>query len=133
MLRTKGKNIQTTDQNTTTADNIRTHIEHISNLLEQHWDLADTSRRATSVNNRNKTSKQVIPELDIGDHVLYAVHKPDTKLDYKWRGPGTITKILSPLVYKVEPDTMHEVPPLQVHVTRDSDDSHHPDYTSPNV
>ena len=39
----------------------------------------------------------------IGDYVLYAVHKPDTKLGYVWKGLDVVLSQISPLVYEVKP------------------------------
>ena len=60
----------------------------VTALLEQHWDLADTIPRAKSQANRRRTDMVVIPRIYRGDYVLYAVHVPDTKLDYVWPRVG---------------------------------------------
>ena len=57
-------------------------VAKMEKLLESHWDLADRSRRVMSALNRKRTAHEAMPRVDVGDFVLYAVHKPDTKLDY---------------------------------------------------
>ena len=93
-------------------------VNKVAALLEDHWDLADRSRRVMSARNRKRTATDAMPKVDIGDYVLYAVLKRDTKLDYTWRGPGVITRRLSPLVYGVKPAGMQHAKEMQVHVCR---------------
>ena len=90
----------------------------MANLLEAHWDLADRSRRVMSAYNRKRTSEHAMPRVDIGDYVLYAVHKPDTKLDYIWRGPGVVLQQVSPLVFQVKPAGVEHAKPMEVHVCK---------------
>ena len=44
-------------------------------LLQSHWDLADRSHRVMSAHNRKRTSQEAMPRIDLGDYVLYPVHK----------------------------------------------------------
>ena len=72
-----------------------------------------------STHNRAHTrSHRTIPNLQIGDHVLYTVHKPDTKLDYTWRGLGVIQAMPNPLICTITPCTVHPIKPFDVHVSR---------------
>ena len=87
-------------------------------LLESHWDLANTARRAKSEQNRAKTDMTAMPDIDLGDYVLYAVHVPDTKLDYRWRGPGQVIHQVTPMVFIVEPVGVPHVRPFPVHTQR---------------
>jgi hypothetical protein len=111
----KGLKLLTIDD--ITQAKIDTSIQHMANLLEQHWDLADTARRAISKHNRKRTDPTSIPRIQIGSHILYAMHKPDTKLDYIWRGPGTITDHTNHLTYTVKPKTEHGKS-MQIHACR---------------
>ena len=72
-------------------------------LLQEHWDLANRTRRHMSKINRDRTSDRAVPDITTGDHVLYAVHKPETKLDYTWMGPGLVTAMPNPLICTVTP------------------------------
>lgn len=66
------------------SDQLQTSKAGLAALLESHWDLANTVRRAKSERNRARTDMSALPEIDIGDYyVLYAVHIPDTNLDYR--------------------------------------------------
>ena len=93
-------------------------VNKMAALLESHWDLADRSRRVMSAYNRKRTSNDAMPLIDIGDYVLYAVHKPDTKLDYVWRGPGVVQQQLSPLVFQVKPAGVEHAKPMEVHICK---------------
>ena len=95
-----------------------THAKALAALLQEHWDLANTARRHMSARNRARTSRRAIPNLQVGDHVLYAVHKPDTKLDYTWRGPGIIEAMPNPLICTVTPCTGHHSKSFDAHVSR---------------
>ena len=55
-----------------------------------------------STYNKKHTSVEAMSDIDIGDYLLYTIHKPDTKLDYVWKGPGVILTQVSPLVYEVK-------------------------------
>ena len=59
------------------------HVKKLAKVLREHWDLADTARRATSKRNAKKTDKYVVPQIDVGDFVLYVEYTENTKLDYK--------------------------------------------------
>ena len=93
-------------------------VNEMVELLESHWDLADRSRRVMSAYNRKRTSQEAMPRIDLGDYVLYAVHKPDTKLDYVWRGPGVVLRKVSPMVYEVKPAGVPHAKPMEVHVCK---------------
>ena len=93
-------------------------VSDAATLLETYWDLADRTRHAVSLRNRENTAKFVAPEIDIGDFVLYATHKPDTKIDYVWRGPGVVQQQVSPLVYLVQPAGVPHAKPFHAHVCR---------------
>lgn len=67
---------------------------------------------------RRKTNLAAVPQLSRGDCVLYAVHKPDTKLDYVWRGPAQILHQVNPQVFIVEPIAVENVRPFPVHIRR---------------
>ena len=115
-LVTPGMELLNVDKTVTkTVDNA---VSKTAELLAAHWDLADRSRRVMSAYNRKCTVNEVMPKVDIGDYVLYTVHKPDTKLNYLWRGPGIITAKKSPMVYTVQPAGIDHAKPMQVHVCR---------------
>ena len=67
---------------------------------------------------QKKNSDKAIPTIDVGDFVLYAKHKKDTKLDYTWLGPCEVVKIVTPLVYQIRPYTLYESQPFDVHIQR---------------
>ena len=50
--------------------------------MEQLYDAANRARRAVSKRNRKNTSSEAVPDIDVGDYVLYAKHKKESKLDY---------------------------------------------------
>ena len=109
-LVTSGMVLQNTD--TVVTEGVESAVKDMATLLETHWDLADRSRRVMSAYNRKRTS---MPRIDVGDYVLYAVNKPDTKLHYVWRGPVVVLRKLSPLVYEVKPADMEHAKPMDVH------------------
>ena len=90
----------------------------LADLLESHWDLADATRRAKSQANRRRTDLASIPDISRGDYVLYAVHVPDTKLDYTWRGPAQVLYRVNPQVFIVEPIAVEHIRPFPVHIQR---------------
>ena len=102
----------------TTSKKVDEQVKLLATTLENYWDLAYTARRAKSQRNRSRTSKLAIPQIDVGDYVIYAVHKPDTKLDYLWRGPGEVIARRNQLVFAVKPCTEHEVSSFDVHIAR---------------
>ena len=71
-----------------------------------------------SAYNRRRTAQEAMPRIDVGDFVLYAVHKRDTKLDYVWRGPGVVLQKVSPMVYEVKPAGIDHAKPMDVHVCK---------------
>ena len=93
-------------------------VTALATMLESHWDLADAARRAKSLSNRKRTDLAAIPSISRGDYVLYAVHVPDTKLDYVWRGPGQVLYRVNPQVFIVEPVAVEHVRPFPIHVQR---------------
>ena len=101
-----------------TTQDVRVQVKLLAQTLEEYWDLTNVARRAQSQRNRAKTSQLAIPNMGVGDYVIYAVHKPDTKLDYTWRGPGEIVERCNRLVYKVKPCTQHDMPAFEAHVAR---------------
>ena len=42
-------------------------VTQLAHLLEKHWDLADTTRRAKSEANRRRTDMTALPEIALGD------------------------------------------------------------------
>ena len=69
--------------------------------------------------NRKQTDDgPTLPRHQRGDYVLYAVHKPDTKLDYTWRGPAQVIYRVNPQVYIVEPVAVAHVRLFPVHIQR---------------
>ena len=86
------------------------HVWKLTILLQKHWDLTNLIRRHdVSQRNRDRTATAATPNINVGDHVLCAVHKPDTKLDYTWLGPAVITGKVTPLVYTIQPYTTYVV------------------------
>ena len=100
------------------SEQLDTAATDLAAILENHWDLANTARRAKSQQNMARTDMTALPEIDIGDYVLYAVHVPDTKLDYRWKGPGQVIHQVTPMVFIVEPVGIPHVRPFPVHVQR---------------
>ena len=80
--------------------------------------MANVARRAKSKQNRKKTSDRAIPDMDVGDFVLYAKPQKTSKMEYTWLGPAVITEIVTPFVYTIRPYTTYEVDEFDVHVTR---------------
>jgi hypothetical protein len=97
------------DQASATVDE---HVRRLAVLLSDHWGLANLARRHQSQRNRERTSANAVPNISTGDHVLYAVHKPDTKLDYTWRGPGVVVGMPNQLICTVQPCTAHPSKPF---------------------
>ena len=92
-------------------------VQEMATLLEKHWDLANTARRAKSEENRRRTDMTALPDIALGDYVLYAQFVPDTKLDYKWRGPAQVIHRVNPRIYIIDPVGVEQVQPFAVHVT----------------
>ena len=78
--------------------------------MEQLYDAANLTRRAKSKINRDNTNDRAVPDIDIGDFVLYVKHKKDSKLEYTytWLGPAVVTEMVTPLVYTIRPYTLYE-------------------------
>lgn len=92
-------------------------VAEMAALLESHWELADTARRAKSEENRRRTDLTALPSIALGDYVLYAQYIRDTKLDYKWRGPAQVIHRVNPQIYIVDPVGLEHVRPFAVHVS----------------
>jgi len=101
-----------------TSETLDQAAEKLAKHMEGIYDAANLARRAKSKRNRKNTSEEAIPKIDVGDYVLYAKHKKDTKLDYTWLGPAVVTKIVTPLVYSIRPYTLYESQAFDVHVKR---------------
>ena len=65
--------------------------------MEDIYDTANAARRAKSAKNRRNTAANAVPDINVGDYVLYAEYKKHTKLDYTWLGPAVVTTMVSPL------------------------------------
>jgi len=101
-----------------TSDTLDKTASKLAALMEEIYDAANLARRAKSKRNRKNTADEAIPNIDVGDYVLYAKHKKDTKLDYTWLGPAVVTKIVTPLVYRIRPYTLYESQAFDVHIKR---------------
>ena len=90
----------------------------LTNLMEDIYDMTNLARRAKNEKNRQNTSMKAIPEISVGDFVLYAKPKKlkDTKLDYTWLGPAVVTKMITPLVLRIRPYTLYESVEFDVHM-----------------
>ena len=77
----------------------------LAKLMETIYDMANVARRAKSETNRKNTSHKAIPNIDIGDFVLFAKHKEQkkSKLDYTWLGPAVVVAKVTPFVYRIRP------------------------------
>ena len=116
MLQTNGRALEVIDKEA--ALTLDESARQLARRMEEIYDMANVTRRAKSETNRKNTSDKAIPNIDIGDFVLYAKHKKDTKLDYTWLGPAVITKKVTPLVYRIRPYTLYESQTFDVHVKR---------------
>ena len=76
--------------------------------MEEIYDMANRARRAKSEKNRRRTSKKAVPAIDVGDFVLYAKHKRESKLDYTWLGPAEVTNMVNPFVFTIRPSSQRE-------------------------
>ena len=116
IVRHGGVQLEVLDANATQSLNV--YSAKLAEALQERWQLANTARRAVSAKNRRASSQKPLPQIDIGDYVLYAVHKPDTELDYLWRGSGEVIDRPNSLVYTVRPCTTLPMEPFDVHVQR---------------
>ena len=116
MLYTDAKTLDVLDEDASKAldETAKAFAEHMVQL----YDAANLARRAMSKRNRKRTSDKAVPKIDVGDFVLYAKHKKDTKLDYTWLGPCEVVKVVTPLVYQIRPYTLYESQPFDVHIQR---------------
>ena len=92
--------------------------KRLATLMEEIYNAANLARRAKPKRNRKNTSEEAIPNIVVGDLVLYAKHKKDTKLDYTWLGPVVVTRIVTPLVYRIRPYTLYECQVFDVNIKR---------------
>ena len=53
----------------------------LAERMEAIYDMANVARRAKSEANRRNTRQNAVPNIGIGDFVLYSKHKRETKLD----------------------------------------------------
>lgn len=95
----------------------------MAQLIESHWDLADTVRLAGNLPRRRTGERRTSPvfrrsHVVTTSFTLYAVHIADTKLDYVWRGPAQVIHKVNPQVYIVEPIAVENVRPFPVHIQR---------------
>ena len=86
--------------------------------MEQLYDATNLTRRSLSKRNRKNTSDEAVPDIDVGDDVMYAKHKKESKLDHTWFGPCVVTKVVTPLVYRIRPYTLYESQSFDVHIQR---------------
>lgn len=111
-----------TTVNTAQVQIINEHVQLAADVLQEHWDLADTARRATNASNAKKTDLSLLEDLRIGDYVLFAQHKPATKFDYTWAGPAVIVDQVNDQIYTLQHANAHDHPhrradPFDVHVS----------------
>ena len=111
-------NMDVTTVDTPTSEIVNKYVKKLANIITQHWDMADTARRASSQRNAKRMDKFVIPRIDIGDFILYAEYIEGTKLDYKWQGPGRVIAIINTLIYQVQSLSQSKPKPFPVHCTR---------------
>ena len=114
----RGHGVDFTQVDAAASASLDERTRQLTALLEEHWSLANLQRRHVQHQNRARTSARAVPDISIGDHVLYAVHKPETKLDYTWRGPGRVTAMPTPLICTVVPCTAHASKPFDAHISR---------------
>jgi hypothetical protein len=97
---------------------LRETVRQMARHMEGLYDAANLARRAKSEANRKNTAKEAIPNINVGDFVLYAKHKTDTKLDYTWVGPAVVTEVVSPLILTIRPYTLYDRQSFDVHISR---------------
>ena len=68
--------------------------------------------------NRRNTSANAVPDIDVGDYVLYAECTKQTKMDYTWLGPAVVTEMVTPLIFTIRPYTLYESEERDVHISR---------------
>lgn len=110
ILRGDGLDLRELDDGASVA--LDTAVRQLAKGLQDHWDLVNLARRHMQKKNRDRASSRAIPDIAVGDHVLYAVHKPETKLDYTWRGPGLVTDMPNLLICTIVPCTAHPSKPF---------------------
>ena len=96
ILHRGGKVIEVMDQQANLS--IEMAARRLAERMEEIYDMANVARRAMSKQNWDRIDREAMPNIDVGDYVLYAKHKRDTKLDYTWLGPAVVTEIVTPQV-----------------------------------
>jgi hypothetical protein len=91
---------------------------NMAEYMEEMYDAANLKRRAVSAQNRKRTDARAVPDIDVGDFVLYAEYKKHTKLDYTWLGPAVVTAMVTPLVFTIRPYTLYESETRDIHISR---------------
>ena len=115
MLHTEGHNLDVLDEKATRS--VDEACARFADHMEKIYDVANLARREKSERNRRNTSSAAIPNISIGDFVLYAKHDgSDTKLDYTWLGPAEVVKAVSPLIYTIRPYTLYQSNTFDVHI-----------------
>ena len=104
------------DEDATKA--LQQYTRKFAKLMQGIYERANKMRRAKSDRNRSLKEDRPIPEIEVGDFVLYAKHKKDTKLDYTWLGPAVVMDVPTPMIYTIRPYTMYESQPFDVHMSR---------------
>ena len=116
LLHKGGGEVQVLDEDATrTVDEAAAAL---AERMEEIYDAANVARRAKSAQNRRRTSMCAIPDIAVGDFVLYARNEGHDKLTYTWLGPAVVLRAVTPLVYTIRPYTMYETEPKDVHITR---------------
>ena len=116
MIRTDGGTVDVLDQAAAVALDVA--AQRLAERMEEIYDTANAKRRATSEKNRRNTDDRAVPDVNVGDFVLYAEHKKHTKLDYTWLGPAVVTAQVTPLVFTIRPYTLYESQERDIHITR---------------
>ena len=103
MIYRGGKGVEVIDEQASLS--LNEAIRRLITLMEDRYDKANMTRRAKSEKNREKNGTRAIPDITIGDFVLYAKPKKlkETKLDYTWLEPAVVTDMVTPLVLTIRP------------------------------
>ena len=113
----KGKDIiEILDEKATLT--LRESTREMARHMECLYDMANRARRHKAKANHKRTDMEAIPTMQIGDFVLYAKHKKDTKLDYTWLGPAEIVTMPTSFVYEIRPYTVYQSQPYECHIAR---------------
>ena len=116
MVRTDGGGIDVLDKAADAA--LNKAAGELAQRMEHLYDMANRARRMVSKRNRQRTSNKAVPNIDVGDFVLYAEYEKQSKLDYTWLGPAVVTDIVTPLVYTIRPYTLYASEERDVHICR---------------